>query len=102
MILAIFDLQVTLMLPTKFGVNWPFGSGEEEKIDFQDGSHGGHLGVLIGTILATFDLRVTLMLPTKFRVNWHLGLGEKAKNIFSKWLPHGGHLGFTISTTSYF
>ena len=28
-ILAIFDLQVTLMLPSKFGVNWPFGSGEE-------------------------------------------------------------------------
>ena len=26
-----FDLQVTLMLPTKFGVNWPFGSGEEAK-----------------------------------------------------------------------
>ena len=23
MILAIFDLQVTLMLPTKFWVNWP-------------------------------------------------------------------------------
>ena len=28
MILAIFYLQVTLMLPSKFGVNWPFGSGE--------------------------------------------------------------------------
>ena len=28
-ILATFDLQVTLMLPSKFGVNWPFGSGEE-------------------------------------------------------------------------
>ena len=28
-ILAIFDLQVTSMLPTKFRVNWPFGSGEE-------------------------------------------------------------------------
>ena len=27
-ILAIFDLQVTPMLPNKFGVNWPFGSGE--------------------------------------------------------------------------
>ena len=27
MILAIFDLQVTPMLPTKFRVNWPFGSG---------------------------------------------------------------------------
>ena len=30
-ILATFDLQVTLMLPSKFGVNWPFGSGEEAK-----------------------------------------------------------------------
>ena len=29
MILAIFDLQVTLMLPTWFKVNKPFGSGEE-------------------------------------------------------------------------
>ena len=27
-ILAIFDLQVTPMLSTKFQVNWPFGSGE--------------------------------------------------------------------------
>ena len=33
-ILAIFDLQVTLMLPSKFVVNWPFGSGEEAKIRF--------------------------------------------------------------------
>ena len=39
MILATFDLQVTLMLPTKFVVNWPFSSGEEAKIDFQDGGH---------------------------------------------------------------
>ena len=28
-ILAIFDLQVTPMLPTKFKVNKPFNSGEE-------------------------------------------------------------------------
>ena len=34
MILAIFDLQVTLMLPSKFGVNWPFGSGEKAKNRF--------------------------------------------------------------------
>ena len=33
-ILAIFDLQVTPMLPTKFQVNWPFGSGEEAKNRF--------------------------------------------------------------------
>ena len=26
---SFFDLQVTLMLPSKFQVNWPFGSGEE-------------------------------------------------------------------------
>ena len=31
MILAVFDLQVTPMSPTKFGVNWPFGAGEEAK-----------------------------------------------------------------------
>ena len=30
-ILNIFDLQVTLMLHTKFRVNWPFGLGEEAK-----------------------------------------------------------------------
>ena len=28
MILAIFDVPVTTILPIKFGVNWPFGSGE--------------------------------------------------------------------------
>ena len=33
-ILAIFDQQDTLMLPSKFGVNWRFGSGEEEKNRF--------------------------------------------------------------------
>ena len=27
--LAIFDLQVTQILPTKFQVNWPLGSEEE-------------------------------------------------------------------------
>ena len=30
-ILAFFDLQVTMMLPTKFQVYWPFDSGEEAK-----------------------------------------------------------------------
>ena len=33
-ILAIFDLHVTPMLPSKFGVNWPFSSGEEVKNRF--------------------------------------------------------------------
>ena len=30
----LFDLHVTPMLPSKFGVNWPFGSGEEAKNRF--------------------------------------------------------------------
>ena len=67
------------MLPSKFGVNWPFGSGEE--------ANGGHLGFPIGMILATFDLQVTLMLPSKFGVNWPFGSGEEAKNRFSRWRP---------------
>ena len=33
-ILAIFDIQVTLMLPNKLQVNWPFGSREEAKNRF--------------------------------------------------------------------
>ena len=53
---AIFDLQVTPMLPSKFGVNWPFGSEEEAKINFQAGCHGGHLGLPMETILAIFYL----------------------------------------------
>ena len=62
-------------------VNWPFSSGEEAKIDFQDVGHGGHLGFLIRTIFAIFNLQVTLMLPVKFKVNWHFGSGEEAKKI---------------------
>ena len=86
-ILAIFDLQVTPMLPSKFGVNWPFGSGEEAKNRFSRCGHGGHLGFPIGTNLAIFDLQVTPMLPSKFGVNWPFGSGEEAKNRFSRWRP---------------
>ena len=75
------------MLPSKFGVNWPFGSGEEaKKIDFQDGCHGGHLEFPIGMILAIFDLQVTLILPSKFGVNWPFSSEEEAKKRFSRWL----------------
>ena len=87
-ILAIFDLHVTPMLPSKFGVNWPFGSREEVKNRFSRWlPHGSHLGFPIGTILAIFDLQVTPMLPTMFGVNWLLGSGEDAKNRSSRWLP---------------
>ena len=42
-ILAKFDLQVTMILHTKFLVSWHFVSGNEGKINFQDGRHGCHL-----------------------------------------------------------
>ena len=38
---------------------------KKQKIDFQDGCHGGHLGFPIGTILAIYDLQVIPMIPTK-------------------------------------
>ena len=78
-ILASFDLQVTPMLPSKFGVNWPFGSGEEAKNRFKMAAMAAILGFLIGKILTIFDLQVTPVLPRKFGVNWPFGSGEEAK-----------------------
>ena len=69
-ILDNFDLQVILILPTRFRAN------------FQDDRRGGHLGFPIETILAIFDLEVTQIFPTKFRVNWHFGSGEEAQSSF--------------------
>ena len=82
MILAIFDLQVTLLLPSKFGVNWPFSSGEEAKNRFSRWLPWRPSWISDRTILVIFDLQVTPMLPSKFGVNWPLGSGEEAKNIF--------------------
>ena len=59
-ILAIFDLQVTRMLPTKFQLNWLFGSGVEATNRFSR-----WLPFPIGTIFAIFVLQVIPMLPTK-------------------------------------
>ena len=53
----------------------------------EDGSHGIHLGFLIGKIFATFDLHVTQILPTKFWVNWPFSSGKEAKYRFSRWRP---------------
>ena len=51
-----FDQQITPVLPSKFPVNWPLGSGEVEKIDVQDDRHCGYIGCPIGMILAMIDL----------------------------------------------
>ena len=49
MILAIFNLQVILILPFKFRVNWPVH--KKYRTDFQDGSH---IRFLIRTNLTIF------------------------------------------------
>ena len=58
-----------------------------KKIDFQDGSHDGHLGFLIRMTLAIFYLQVTRMLPTEFQDNWPFGSEGEVKNRFSRWPP---------------
>ena len=60
---------------------------KKQKIDFQDGCHGGHLGFPICMILTIFDLQVTPMLPSKFGVNWPFRSGKEAK--IAKIMPIG-------------
>ena len=62
MILSIFDIHVTL-IPSFESIGLSVQE-KKRKIDFQDGSHLGHLVFPIGKILAIFDLQVTSMLPT--------------------------------------
>ena len=78
--LAMFNQQVASILPTKFQVNWPFGSGEADQ-DFQDSSH---LDVSDLNNFSFSYLQVTPILPTKFQVAWLFGSGEAAQNRFSK------------------
>ena len=82
MILALFDLQVTLMLPTKIQVNCLSVQKKKLKIEFKDRDH---LGFPMGIVLAISDLKVTPMLPTKFQVKQPFGSGEEALNRYSRW-----------------
>ena len=52
-----------------FGVNWPFGSGEEVKNRF---SRWWPSWISDPNDFSYFDLLVTLMLPVKFQDNWPL------------------------------
>ena len=74
------------MLPSKFGVSWPFGS-EEAKNRFSRWWPWRPSWIFHRHDLAIFDLQVTPMLPSKFGVNWPFGSGEEAKNRFSRWPP---------------
>ena len=88
-ILAIFDLQVTWMLPTKIRVNWPFSLGKEAKNRFSRWLSWWPSRIPDQIVILFFYLhvQVSLMLPTKFWVNWPFGSGEEVKNRFSRWQP---------------
>ena len=60
---AIFDLQVTAMLPTRFKSVGILVQEKKQILDFQDGHLGGF----------------------KFQVNGPFSSGEEVKNIFSRW-----------------
>ena len=64
-ILAIFDLKVTPMLPSKFGVNWPFGSGEEATNRFSTWRPLRPSWISDRNVLAIFDLKNTLNTKTR-------------------------------------
>ena len=90
--LTLFDQQVTAMLPPKFQVNWPFGSGEEGKIDFQDCGHGGHLGFPIGMSLVFFS---TNHRDGSCQILSQLSVQEKKRKID---FQEGGHLWIPIGS----
>ena len=61
-----FDLQVVMILPTKFRVSLSVQE-KKFKINLQDGGNGSHLGFPIGSILPIFYLQVAPILPPKFQ-----------------------------------
>ena len=97
MILAIFDLRVTPMLPTKFRVNWPFGSGEKAKNRFSRWLPW-RLDAL-DIRLAGFYLFLIYKSPQCLLRSFEsIGLlvQEKKLNIDFQDGGHGGNLGFRI------
>ena len=88
-ILAIFDLRVTPMLPTKFRVNWPFSSGEEAKNRFSRWLPWRSSWIS--------DYKSSqCLLPSLESIG--LSVQEKKLNIDFQDGGHGGHLGFLIRT----
>ena len=68
-ILIIFYLQVGPLFPTKFRVNWPFGSELETQKQISRWRPGRTSRISDRNDLSYFDLQVAPVLPTKFRVN---------------------------------
>ena len=80
--LAIFDLQVTSILPTKFGVNWIFGSGEEIQNTFSTW-RPPLISDQNNFIRAIFYLQVAPILPAI----WPFASGNEVQSRFSRIRP---------------
>ena len=65
-ILAVLNLLVAPMSPTKFQLKYPYGLQEMWFEEFQDGCYGGHHEYRNGMILAILNFYVTPIPPTKF------------------------------------
>ena len=81
-ILAIFDLQLTLMLSIKFQVILAFRFRRRSENRFSRWLPWWPSWISDRKILVIFYLQVTAMLPIKFQVNWPFGSGEEGKNRF--------------------
>ena len=71
------------MLSTKFGVSWPFGSGEEAKYRLSRWLSWWPSWISYQNDFSYFDLLVTPMFPIKFQDNWtFISVEKKQKKIF--------------------
>ena len=75
MVLAIVNLHVVLMPPTKFWLNLTYHMGADEVWRFSRWPQGGHLRYLTRNILAILNFYVAPMPPIKFGLNLHYSLG---------------------------
>ena len=96
------DILVTLMLPRKFQVNFPFILGEEAKINFQDDGHRvSHRNNFIFFFFFFFFFFLVYKSPHCFLSSFKsigLSVQEKKRRINLQDGVHGDHFGFLIET----
>ena len=82
------SVQQSCCYRASFGSNGPKVWEEMSKIDFRDGSCGGHLGFSINSVLAILCLLGTLILLIKFQFNWIIVFRRDVQNMNSHHFSH--------------
>ena len=72
------------MLPTKFQINWPFGSGEEAKIKFSRWPPLWPSWISVRNDFSHYLSTSQSDASYKVQVNWLFGVGGEAKNKCSR------------------